>query len=463
MATKKDPIDSDSGNQWSSGRVFIWAAGGAAIGLNNIWQFPYFIGQHGSGAFILVYVLCLLVIALPLLMAQILLGRAGRGSPIDSIKLLISKCRSDPLWAVLGWMLTLSGFFVLSYLSVIAGWTIAYAVRATVGAFGGLTADGINSVFNGLVSDPEKQIFWHSLFMVMTMIVAGRGLKAGLEPVVKAAVPIMFVLLAFMLAYAVAANEIERALIYIFYFDLSNMNSQGVLVAMGHAFFSLGLGFAVMMAYSAYLPAQVSILKVSSWVIFLDLFVGLLAAIIVYAILFTADIAVDSGPMLVFQSIPLALDSMPLGSLVGSSFFILLALTAWLTAIALIEPIMQWCCRHYRLSRFAASIGCGLVIWCLGIVIILSFNYWSFSFDYFGYEKNLGIFDSLQIIISNFLLPLSGILVALFAGWAIDKSFLQDQLNLKYKPIFVIWFWLLRIVIPVILFTVMLNIPKLFL
>lgn len=463
MAAKMAPTDKSSSEQWSSGRLFVWAASGAAIGLNNIWQFPYFLGQHGSGAFLFVYILCLLVIALPLLMAHLMLGRAGRKSPIDSINLLIDKCHSDPIWTVLGWMLTLSGFFVLSYLSVIAGWTISYAVRALVGSFGGLTADGINSVFNGLVSDPEKQIFWHSLFMMMTMIVAGRGIKSGFEPVIKAAVPTLFVLLALLLAYASATNEIERTLTYLFYFDLSNINSQGILVAMGHAFFSLGLGFGVMMAYSAYLPSQVSIIKVSTWVIFLDLLVGILAGIIVYAILFSADIAVDSGPMLVFQSIPLALDSMPLGALVGTLFFVLLTLTAWLTAIALIEPIMQWCCCHYQCSRFSASIVCGLVIWCLGVVIILSFNYWSFSFDYFGYEKNLGFFDTLQIITSNFLLPLAGILLALFAGWAIDKNISREQLNLKYKFIFDIWLWLMRIIIPLILFTVMFSIPKLFL
>jgi len=448
--------------QWSSGWVFVLAAGGAVIGLNNVWEFPYYAGQYGGGAFLIVYLASLLILGLPLLMTQITLGRLGRSSPIFSIKTLIERSGSEPSWVALGWIITLTGFLVLSYLSVIAGWTLAYCLRAAAGSFGGLTADGVNGIFTAFVSDPEKQIFWHSLFMVMTMVVVARGVKSGFEPVVKLVTPLLMVLLAALLAYAVAAKEIGPALVHLFYPDFSRLSNEALLIALGHAFFSLGLGFGAMMVYGAYLPARTSVGAVSLMVIILDILVGLLAAGFIYAVLLAGGEAVTEGPELIFQAVPLALDSLPLSRPVGALFFLLLGLAAWLTAIALIEPAVAWLLERWGLSRFNAAILCGLGAWTLGVVTILSFNYWKFDFEFLG-PRSLGFFDALQILTSNFLLPLSGMFVALFAGWSLDRELVRKALALRPRYVFLLWLWSVRLVVPVLLLVLMVAISRLFL
>lgn len=450
-------------NRWSSGAMFVLAAAGAAIGLNNFWQFPYLVGQHGGGLFILTYLVCLALVAWPILVSEIAVGRLGRGSPIQAVRKLVNSTNSDPNWYVLGSIKTFTGVFILSYLSVIAGWCMAYAVRAASGMFDGLTSAGMNSLFSDFVHDPEKQAFWHTLFIITTLVVAARGLKGGFEPVVRRVMPLLLLVLLLLLAYSASLGSFGNSLLAVFAPEPETWGIKSVLVALGHAFFSLGLGYGALLMYSAYLPDKASVARVSLGVIGLDTTVALLASVVVFALLLGGGQESLTGPSLVFQAIPLALDVLPYGRAVLVAFYLVLVLAAWLTAIALVEPVMTWLIESHAMSRFRAAIWTGFGVWLFGLVCILSFEYWAFEFEYFGIKKYLGLFDSLQIFTSNFLLPLAGMLVALFAGWALNDSLDADALGLRPLWLYKTWLWLARLVAPLLLIVVAISVPKLFL
>lgn len=448
---------------WSSPRLFILAASGAVIGLNNVWQFPYIAGQNGGGLFLLAYLLGILLVAAPIFMAEVTVGKLGKGSPIQSMRVLINRVKGDPNWLLLGTLKTFTGIIVLSFLSVIGGWAIAYTLRASLGTFDGLTSDGVNSVFTQFVSDPEKQIFWHTLFIVMTMVVVARGLKKGLEPVIRYVVPAFFVILAVLLLYALTLEQFPKAVLQMFALDFKSFSIDSLFLAIGHGFFSLGLGFGAILVYSSYLPPKASIPKVTFSVIGLDIVAGLVAGIAIYSILFSGEQEILSGPALMFQSLPLALDVLHNGQIVLTLFYVLLVLAAWMTAIALIESAMTWLVESHGVDRFHGAIWCGTVVWLLGLVMIFSFNVWAFKFQYFGIDKYLGLFDFVQIMISNFLLPAAGILMALFVGWSLTKSVTKDAIKFKSDKLYRAWLWGLRLVSPVLLLVTAFFIPRLFL
>ncbi|MGB2269416.1 MAG: sodium-dependent transporter, partial [Cycloclasticus pugetii] len=238
--------------EWSSRLAFILAATGSAVGLGNIWKFPYIAGENGGGAFVLIYLLCILIIGIPIMMAEIMLGRRGRQSPINSMRTLATEAKASRYWSWLGWLGVIAGFLILSYYSVIAGWAMAYVVRVASGVFEGATADGVSHIFATFVADPEKLLAWHSLFMIVTMLVVARGVK-GLERTVKFLMPALLAILILLVGYAMERGAFEEGVSFLFKADFTKMTSEGVLTAMGHAFFTLSLGMGAIMVYGSYL------------------------------------------------------------------------------------------------------------------------------------------------------------------------------------------------------------------
>lgn len=447
---------------WSSARVLVLAATGAAIGFNNFWQFPHLLSSYGGGAFLIVYLACLALIGVPLLLAEFMLGRLGRASPVGTLRHLASATRSDPNWEMVGMMGVIAGFLIFTYLSVIAGWTLAYMLRALVGAFTGLTADGIGSQFAQLVKDPEKQLFWHTLFVGATLLVAARGLRPGVEAAVKLVVPLVLILLAVLLVYAATTDGIVRALAQLFVPDFTRVGSAGLLNAMTHALFTLGLGTGVMLMYGAYATAHTPLARVTLRVAALDTVTALVAAIIIFAVLYAGSVEPVAGTALVFQALPLAFDHIPLGGVAGTAFFLLLTLVAWVSGLAFIEPALVWLNERHGLSRRRAALLCGVAAWLLGVVVILSFNAWAFSFKFFGAVKKLGMFDVLQILTAHLLLPLGGILLALFAGWIVRPAVSREILGFRSPCSFDAWLWSVRVVVPALLVIVIISLTDLF-
>ena len=438
--------------QWSSRMVFVLAATGSAVGLGNIWKFPYITGENGGGAFVLVYLLCIALIGIPIMMSEVLLGRRGRQSPINTMSTLASEEGRPQIWSLLGWFGVIAGFLILSYYSVIAGWALSYVFRTGSGMFEGATADGVTSIFTSLVSDPEKLLAWHTLFMLATMIIVARGVKNGLERAVTYLMPSLFVLLIVLVFYSMSTGHFGAGVDFLFTPDFSQLNAQSVLTAMGHAFFTLSLGMGAIMVYGSYLPKDTSIAKASMLIAFADTAVALLAGLVIFPIVFANNLEPGAGPGLIFQTLPIAFGQMEAGILIGTLFFVLLVFAAWSSSISLIEPAVAWLVENHGMSRIYASVFIGIITWLIGLGSLLSFNLWS-EHKLFG----LNFFEFLDYLTANIMLPLGGLFIAIFAGWLMKTDSTKNELNTT-KNGYNIWLILVRFVAPVAVMVVFLNV-----
>ncbi|MCK5263480.1 MAG: sodium-dependent transporter, partial [Gammaproteobacteria bacterium] len=434
---------------------FILAATGSAVGLGNIWKFPYITGENGGGTFVLVYLVCIALIGVPIMMAEIMLGRRGRQSPINTMKLLAHDERRNKNWVWLGWMGMVAGFLILSYYSVIAGWAMSYVFRTASGVFVGATADGVNSIFGDLVSDPERLLAWHTIFIVMTMIVVSRGVKHGLETAVRYLMPSLFVLLLMIVAYSMTTGYFMEGVRFMF--TPGDISSEGVLIAMGHAFFTLSLGMGAIMVYGSYLPKGTSIAQATMFIAAADTIVALLAGLAIFPIVFANGLEPGAGPGLIFKTLPIAFGQMEAGTLVGTAFFILLSFAAWTSAISLIEPAVAWLVENKNVNRLYASVWVGIATWAFGLGTVFSFNIWSdktWSIPYLF--KNFSFFDTLDYLTSNIMLPMGGLFIAIFAAWLMRENSSRDELNTD-DWIYKVWRILLRYVTPVAVIIVFLK------
>ncbi len=433
---------------WSSRLAFILAATGSAVGLGNVWKFPYMAGENGGGAFVLVYFLCVLLIGIPIMMAEILIGRRGRQSPINSMRILAHEESKHGVWQLLGWGGMLAGFLIISYYSVIAGWTLAYVFRAMGGRFEGLTGESAGELFAALTGDPERLLAWHTVFMVMTTMVVSRGVKSGLEQANRVLMPTLFLLLLALVGYAMTSGQFLRGVEFLLVPDFSELTRGSVIQAMGQAFFTLSLGMGAIMMYGSYLPRSASILRSSLIIASLDTLVSIVAGLAIFPIVFANGMEPGAGPGLVFMTLPISFGQMPGGLFFGTLFFILLVFAAWTSAISLIEPATAWLVENRQMNRVRASVLVGVLAWLLGIVTIMSFSGWAFSFDFHGDTKSNGLFDMVDILTANIMLPLGGLAMALFAGWFMARRSTQDELQLGDGVLYRAWLFAVRFVAP---------------
>lgn len=438
--------------EWSSRFAYILAATGSAVGLGNIWKFPYITGENGGGAFVLVYIACVIAIGIPIMIAETLIGRRGRKSPINTLSVLAEEAETNPSWRYLGWMGVIAGILILSYYSVIAGWAGAYAFKAFFSGFSS-EPEVVKSVFDDLLDSPVQLIFWHTAFMVATMSVVMRGVKGGLERAVQLLMPALLGLLLLLVAYAMTTGEYYfQGLSFLFSPDFSEIDGDAILTAMGHAFFTLGLGMGAIMVYGSYLPQDVSITKTALYIAGADTLVALLAGIAIFPLVFANGLEASAGPGLIFQTLPIAFGNMTGGWLFGVLFFVLLVFAALTSAISLIEPFVAWLVEHKGMTRVKASIVSGLGTWLLGVSVALSFNVWS---EYTLFDKT--IFDLLDYLTANLLLPIGGFCIAIFAGWVMHKNHTKEELGLPAIQ-FAIWEKLICYVAPGAVFLVLLDV-----
>ena len=441
--------------QWTNRTVFILAATGSAVGLGNIWKFPYITGENGGGTFVLVYLLCIALIGLPIMMAEIMLGRRGKQSPINTMIALAKDEERNPGWVWLGWMGVFAGFLILSYYSVIAGWALSYVFRVGGGMFQGVTADGANSIFAELVSDPEKLLAWHTIFMVMTMMVVARGVKEGLEKAVTFLMPLLFGLLLVMVIYAMTTGHFMEAVRFLF--TPGTIDGKAILTAMGHAFFTLSLGMGAIMVYGSYLSNQHSIVQASILIALADTVVALLAGLAIFPIVFAMELEPGSGPGLIFQTLPIAFGHMPGGTMLGVMFFALLLFAAWTSAISLIEPAVAYLVENKGMNRIYASVWIGGFTWFVGLGTVFSFNIWkdhTLTIPYLF--ENFTFFDTLDYLTANVMLPLGGLFIALFAAWVMKEQSTRDELA-TYPVIYKIWNFLASFITPLAVIVVFLK------
>lgn len=437
---------------WSSRWVFFLAATGSAVGLGNIWKFPYITGENGGGAFVLMYLGCILLIGIPLLMAEVMIGRRGRHNPAGSMAALAREAGASRHWRTLGWVAGLTGFLILSFYSVIAGWALAYVPALFGGQFTGITPQASEARFGAMLAEPGMLVLYGTLILTATLAIVGLGVRRGLEQSLRFMMPGLFVLLLVLVAYSAVSGEFLRAVEFLFVPDFSKLTATSVLVALGHAFFTLSLASGAMMTYGSYLPEGTSIARTALMVAIADTTVALLAGLAIFPLVFGNGLEPGSGPGLLFVTLPIAFGQMPLGMLVGGLFFVMLVIAALTSTISLLEPAIAWLTERYRTTRIKATLGCGAVLWVLSLGSVFSFNLWS-EHTLFGRT----FFDLLDKLTTNWLMPLGGLGIVLFVGWALNERLVREAMAMRSPVMFRVWWWLIRLVTPLCIVAVFLN------
>ncbi|WP_304526501.1 sodium-dependent transporter [Halomonas sp. I5-271120] len=428
---------------WSSKLTFILAATGSAVGLGNIWKFPYMVGESGGAAFVLVYLLCIALIGLPILTAEWLIGRRGQENPVNSMAELAKSAGRSKGWVMVGVSGVLGAFLILSFYSVIGGWSLSYTLSSVTGDFTGQDADAIGGLFSGMLGNPGQLLLWHSVFMLLVIGIVARGVTKGLEGAVRTLMPALGVLLVVLVGYGMTTGYFGQAVSYLFNPDWTKLTGEVVLAALGHAFFTLSLGMGIMMAYGSYLGEEVNLLKTARTVVIMDTVIALGAGLAIFPIVFANGLDLNSGPGLIFVTLPLAFGNMTGGMLLGLMFFLLLTFAALTSAISLLEPVVEFVEERTPLSRVSATLVAGVATWALGIAALLSFNVWS-EVLFFG----LNIFDLLDKLTSKFLLPLTGLGVIMFVAWGLDKEGVRKELGMDIYD-FSLWNLITRYVAPI--------------
>ena len=436
---------------WSSRMAFILAVTGSAVGLGNIWKFPYIAGQNGGGAFVLVYLACVILIGMPVMMSEILIGRRGRRNPVRTMELLGEEEGSSGKWRWVGGLGVVAGILILSYYSVIAGWTLAYIVKSVSGVFAGASAEAVGAEFSSFVGDWRLVGLTHTIFMGLAVFVVARGVERGLEQAVRFMVPALLVLMLVLLGYSINSGYFGQGVAFMFTPDFSALTRDSILAALGQAFFTLSIGMGAVMAYGAYLPEETSITGASAAVVTADTSIAMLAGLAIFPLVFANGLTPGDGPGLVFNTLPLAFGQMPGGVFFSTVFFVLLSFAAWTSAIGLMEPAVAWIVEHYNKTRAQATIGVGLLIWFIGIGSVLSFNVLADTQFLAG-----TIFDNVDYLTSNVMLPLGGLLIVWFAGWVMCRNSTSDELG-SSGPVYKLWRFSARFLAPVGILFVLLN------
>jgi len=427
------------------------AAIGAAVGLGNIWKFPYMTGANGGSAFVLVYLLVIIFVAIPILIAEIGLGRRGRQSPPNSVAIIAREEGRSKTWSIVGWLGVLSSYLIMTYYSVIAGWAMSYMFRAGSGDFEGQDAAATSAEFNALLANPMQLTFWHGIYMLITVLILTRGLRRGIERTVQILMPALFLLLLVMVGYAAVEGDMSAGLHFMFDFDLSAINAKVVLMAVGHAFFSIGVAMGLMMGFGAYLGKDISIAKSALVIACADTLVALLAGIAIFPLVFANGLDPAEGPGLIFVTLPIAFGNMTGGLIFGTLFFILLFFAALTSSIGALEPVIAWVEEKTSFKRPTAAIltcGSGFV---LGMASVFSFNIWADVHPLGFIDQFAGktFFNLLDYFTANVMMPLGGLLLAVFVGWRISPRAVAAETDIRNPVVFKVWFWLLRWVVPI--------------
>jgi NSS family neurotransmitter:Na+ symporter len=431
--------------------MFILAAAGSAVGLGNIWRFPYVAGENGGGAFVIAYLACIFMIGVPIMIAEIVLGRAGRKSPINTMQDLAAQSGAWGGWQVIGWMGAIAGFMILSFYSVIAGWSVAYLFEMASGVFVGADGDFASAQFSGFTGNVWVVVGWHSLFMLLTTFIAARGVSKGLETTAKYLMPALFVLLILLVFWAaISSGHFVEGMSFLFAFKTDQFSGESMLIAMGQAFFTLSLGMGAIMAYGAYLPKGASIVSSAVTIAVLDTAVALLSGMVIFPIVFAHGLEPSAGPGLMFITLPLAFGQMAGGQLFGTLFFLLVSFAAITSAISIGEPAVAWLVEKVKVSRVTGAIIVGGLAWLLGLGSAFSFNIWSDV----TLLPGRSFFDTMDFVSNNVILPLGGILIGLFAGWFLDQKILAEQLEGTPEIVIKLLRVLMRVIAPVCIFVV---------
>lgn len=435
---------------WRNRTTFVLALTGSAVGLGNIWRFSYLAGENGGGPFVLVYLMSLLFVATPVLIAEVVIGSHGRGSPIVSVDWAQSRANGHKAWRSIGWIASLTALLILSYYCVVAGWALAYVGKMQTSVFADASAASVGAQFQQFLSNPQELIYWQSLFLGATMTILALGVRFGLAALFWVAVPALLLLLGILINFSLEKGDVEAAQQFLFSFNTWGFSAKSVLVALGHAFYTLSIGVGAAMAFGAYAPEKIPIGRTVIAVALIDTVIAMAAGLAIFPIIFANNLEPNMGPGLMFVSLPYAFGNMAQGEWFGSLFFILVVVVALGSAVSLAEPMVAYLVQVWRLRRIVAVACVGSFVWVLGLGTIFSFNIWSERFLLGG----MNVFQILDFVTADVLLPLGGLLIALFVGWVMRREVLRVELYREDKHFFYLWRWLLMYIAPPAIITV---------
>ena len=417
---------------WSGRAGFILATVGSAVGIGSIWKFPYEVGANGGSTFVVFYVAGLVLIVVPLMLAEFAIGRRGRADPSGSIAAVASAERASRHWAMAGTLGVLTGFLILSFYSVIGGWTIGYAVETARHGLPGADAQAVRARFEIFLASPWEMLAWHGVFLSAAAAVVAQGVARGIEKASMVLMPLLVALMLALAAYSIVEGDLAATLRFLLEPDLSQLSARTALDALGLGFFSIGVGLGLMITYAAYSGAAIDLKQVAVVSVAADTLISLLAGLAVFPIVFAHGLDPASGPGLVFVTLPIAFARMPFGTLAAVAFFVLLFVAALASAISLLELMVALLMRRLGWRRPVATWAAAASTFVAGIATVLSFNVWAnwHPLDGLGIASPATVFDLIDQLTSNLLLPLGGLAIASFAGWAVPARMLAEELRL---------------------------------
>jgi NSS family neurotransmitter:Na+ symporter len=443
--------------RWTSTSAFLLAAVGAGIGLGSIWRFPYVTGANGGGAFVLIYLLTVFGVVMPVLVAELIIGRRGGGSPSRSIFLLAREAGASPLWRVIGHIGMIATFLVVSYSSVFASWTVPYMARLGSGAFANATPAAVRAAYDAFIADPIALIAWHGAFTIVVATLVARGLRDGLEWAYKVLVPLFLVVLAGLVVYCGMHGAFSATVHFLANPDFAKLRLSGVFRAIGSAFFNVTVGFGIMMVFGAYLDRKAHITRAAVAIVAVDAAVSILVCLAVFPIVFAYYLNPAEGPGLVFVTMMTAFAQMPAGQVVGTLFFLLLTLASLTSALAALEPLVAWAVERHGWQRAEAAIGFAAGAWLVGLAISFSFNI-ARNFHPLaavpGFAKAT-MFQVIDSLTADFLVPVAGVSLLIFSGWRLTREIVHHELA-PISPLWLnIWRFLVRWLAPATLLAIL--------
>ena len=437
--------------------IFILAAVGSAVGLANIWRFPYAAGANGGGAFVMIYLVSIFLLTIPIHMSELLIGRRGRRSPVASLLSIAHEMKVAPAWRFIGWNGIVLSVLVVSFYSVIAGWGLAYIVKMAGGEFSAAVPETMQAIFTGHTSNPVALTIWHTVFLLSSLVIVALGIRRGVEKAFKLFTPLIFLILLSMVIFAIFTGGFMEGARFLFTIDFSKITGTVVLSAVGQAFFTVGAGACAIAVYGAYLPAHVSIPRSSLIIVGLDTVVALTAGLAIFPIVFMNGLEPSAGPGLVFLTLPLAFAKITGGTILGISFLTLLVVAAMTSVIAIVEPVVVYTMEKTGLQRPISTLSIGFLIWLLGLATVFSFNKWEdfYPLGFISYFDGMTVFQVIEFLSINVMLPAGGMFIAIFVGWKMTAASTLEELMLADGFVFRTWRTLLRYLIPPVVLLVM--------
>jgi NSS family neurotransmitter:Na+ symporter len=456
----------EHGFQWRSQSTFVLIAAGATLSLNDFLTLPVLVGQNGGGTFLLLYTFFLFSMGMPLLMAELLLGRLGQSDPSRSLEILAGQQKASVYWKSLGFASMLAAFIIIAMYSVIAGWSLSYCFKSLMGVYNGVSADDVGQLFKDFVDDAERMMLWHTLFVILFVSISAQHSKFGLERLFQFIVP--FILFVLMCGFVLASNspEFMRSVEFLLYADLANVDAQIALLALQRAFYTLALGVGVMMIFGSYLPSNISIGYSAGLIIVIDLLISIIIGLSLNTLVFEAGMEPAIENQFAFRALPYAFSQFQYGELFGALFFLLLALASLTTTIALMEAPVRYIQRKFGIDRTKATIYIGLAIWLFGLGAVLSYSVWSgngFTVAFFlpvdaiRLVNNAGFHDVMVFFSSHLIQPLVSLFLCVFVGWIIPRRVAFNELRPSRRFWFELWNYSIRYVTPVLILVVALN------